>query len=1304
MGQLRSFTYVARVAWVAASMWVAGCMGEFGPVPEDGAVPRAPVAGDDAGAAGSDGGADAGAPGPDAGASGFDGGADAGAPGADAGASGFDGGADAGAPGADAGASGFDGGVDAGAPGADAGASGFDGGADAGAPGSDAGAPPSDGGVDAGLVGPLRAQDDVITLDEGQFLEVDVLANDVRPASAALTLDPLTPPATGLALALPSGRIRFTAPAPGSFRCGLGPVGSALVPYRVRDTVSGATSTAALRAVVRGTQPCAPGSLPPVPPAFVPRAPFTPGLPTTGQSWCNPQAWPQYGNQVPGPGASVMIQQGQVIRLDCDPAELGALHVHGVLEVPNTRSVTLRAASIHVMGAGARLQIGSHSAPFPRAQRAVIELTGARSTHTPRWPMFDNALDNDGEARGLHVMNGGELILVGETPQTLVTRLAQSAPAGATQLRVRGDVAQAGAGWRVGDVFAIAYNDFWRLGTHEILRVVAPGPAFDGVATTIPFESLKPGQVGLARARFAQLQYPLDTPVIVDGGLSGVAFTPGPFTPPSSLTPTVLDEAPHVALLSRPIVLQAKDDADWRTRGWGFHTMAMRSSSSASVPTYLLEGVELHRGGQANAMARYPIHAHMLSYTPQFDGQLNASGPTKVAFRRNAVWESTNRAITLHGTSNVPVHENVVVDVLGHAVFLEDGSETKNQLIGNVVMGVNPCDTRRRFWRENDTSNPTQPSFPWSLPERSTANPAFGLPIECHLKASDQWGEDGASGYWLTNPDNWFERNVVSGARVGIWNSFSDRVFGVSAQVGARGPGNSPIDPSTSPLLSQRDNIAYSNLTFGMRTNGAVLDEAGRTGIIRFSPAVAPVFHGVVLFKNDVAYDNRVKEPKYVSWTVADNRWGFAGATFFDAHLSDLLLVGTSLHRANPVGMAYLPALPDDRARVGMSSYHHMLQVFRLVAINYEPSPVVMGTDVGSNVTFAGGVFAGIDLYLWPSNRVGLQNTQWKLVNAFPGFLTLPGWFDTFPVRPGGSTNGRYFGIGSSLDPYGVFYPRPGLWLMPDAAYFTHGLTECPPGAAVHPSEGTCDFRRVEAFPGARYRVATHRVPVGVSQLDADATNAFVNYRVRYRRLAVQTVNGVADVPVGASAFIAPQPHPADGRNLAEHDSPPNTLALRETDFTELLEGAAVRVTLYDGAAEVLPTSGLRLTFEGGDRLPAGRHVIFALPWGHAARPAVVRLGHTPRDWTGSVAGFPATAFRELDAAATSLADLVGNNPTGRKVFFDAANGLLWVKVMGGLTGGPLFASCAATPGIPNEASLDERCLRSATSLFISRN
>ena len=88
-----------------------------------------------------------------------------------------------------------------------------------------------------------------------------------------------------------------------------------------------------------------------------------------------------------------------------------------------------------------------------------------------------------------------------------------------------------------------------------------------------------------------------------------------------------------------------------------------------------MEGVELHFMGQKNLLARYPMHWHMMG---PVDGQY---------FARSSGSKSFNRCVTVHGTDNARVEDNVCYDH-PHGYFLEDGAETGNLIAGNLGLGT----------------------------------------------------------------------------------------------------------------------------------------------------------------------------------------------------------------------------------------------------------------------------------------------------------------------------------------------------------------------------------------------------------------------------------------------------------------------------------------------------------------------------------------------------------------------------------------------------------------------------------------
>src|SRR6188768_2357995 len=127
-----------------------------------------------------------------------------------------------------------------------------------------------------------------------------------------------------------------------------------------------------------------------------------------------------------------------------------------------------------------------------------------------------------------------------------------------------------------------------------------------------------------------------------------------------------VDERGEVGLLTRNIRIQASADAEQSVLGG--HIMAMPSSHM------YVEGVELNRMGQNLTLARYPIHWHLV-------------GDGKGQYIRNAAIHDTyNRCVTVHGTNDLQVENNVTYNTVGHCFFLEDGIEHGNQFVHNLAI------------------------------------------------------------------------------------------------------------------------------------------------------------------------------------------------------------------------------------------------------------------------------------------------------------------------------------------------------------------------------------------------------------------------------------------------------------------------------------------------------------------------------------------------------------------------------------------------------------------------------------------
>src|SRR6476620_11789949 len=102
-----------------------------------------------------------------------------------------------------------------------------------------------------------------------------------------------------------------------------------------------------------------------------------------------------------------------------------------------------------------------------------------------------------------------------------------------------------------------------------------------------------------------------------------------------------------------------------------------------------ISGVELSRMGQHLHLARYPIHWHIVGGG---QGQYIESSP---------IHDTYSRCVTVHGTNDVRIQNNVTFNTVGHCFFLEDAVETGNQFVHNLAIEVK-C-------------HPTKPCVPTNL-------------------------------------------------------------------------------------------------------------------------------------------------------------------------------------------------------------------------------------------------------------------------------------------------------------------------------------------------------------------------------------------------------------------------------------------------------------------------------------------------------------------------------------------------------------------------------------------------------------
>src|SRR5678816_443168 len=282
-----------------------------------------------------------------------------------------------------------------------------------------------------------------------------------------------------------------------------------------------------------------------------------------------------------------------------------------------------------------------------------------------------------------------------------------------------------------------------------------------------------------------------------------------------------VDERGEVGLLTRNIRLQASDDAEQSF--FGGHVMAMAASKM------FVEGVEFNRMGQNLTLARYPIHWHLI-------------GDAQGQYIKNAAIHDTyNRCVTVHGTHDLRVENNVTFNTVGHCFFLEDGVEHGNEFVHNLAI-MTKCHT-------------SKPCVPTNL--AASGEPRLGTNGQ-QSKDVLLPSDNTVASYWITNPDNTFRDNVAAGSDMnGFWMSLPLHPQGKfeGTEIAAK------TWPRNMSVREFKGNTAHSNYdAFMMDRNIAANNTFGVTGnmhIARENPADSRSKIVETVFQDLTAYKNR---------------------------------------------------------------------------------------------------------------------------------------------------------------------------------------------------------------------------------------------------------------------------------------------------------------------------------------------------------------------------------------------------------------------------------------------------------------
>jgi cell migration-inducing and hyaluronan-binding protein len=309
--------------------------------------------------------------------------------------------------------------------------------------------------------------------------------------------------------------------------------------------------------------------------------------------------------------------------------------------------------------------------------------------------------------------------------------------------------------------------------------------------------------------------------------------------------------------------------------------MAMPSSKM------YVEGVELRRMGQNLTLARYPIHWHLV-------------GEGKGQYIRNAAIHDTfNRCVTVHGTNNLQVENNVTYNNVGHCFFLEDGIETGNQFVRNLAIQTK-C----------HTSKPCDPTnlAPFGTTSDGLNFKTTGQDSKDVLIPSDNT----VSTFWITNPDNVYRDNVAAGSdATGFWLAFPEHPMGQFEGTDI----SRATWPRRTKLREFKGNVAHSNFDSFMGDRAPRADGRFAVGgyVSLVDPADANSAQAESVVEDFTSYKNRNSGiwargelRLYKNLKMADNGIGFTQASgnfnqsAYTSRVVDSRFVGESENIGNP--------------------------------------------------------------------------------------------------------------------------------------------------------------------------------------------------------------------------------------------------------------------------------------------------------------------------------------------------------------------------------------------------------------------
>ena len=438
-------------------------------------------------------------------------------------------------------------------------------------------------------------------------------------------------------------------------------------------------------------------------------------------------------------GHAVEIGPGNEILLDVSTPVLSLLLIREGALVWDINQPNLQLNAEYILIVGGSFTLGTEAAPLPPQNKATIKLYGhQRSIHLPIY------------GAKCFAVRSGTVDIHGAEVNPTWTFLDTTAEAGTDTIDIQ--TPNGFTGWNIGDRVAIApTGDEKSILQSEDFTILNITPNADGTVQSIQLSG--------------QLQFTH----------SGVETTFGDYT---------LQQRAEVGLLSRNIKFEGNfNDAAWLTgitqpecdsQGVEFD-LGLDETQNCFVDRFndeegsdkfgahmlfhnveyaKVEYMEIHNCGQASELGRYPIHFH------------NSYDQPNSYLRGLGIWQTYNRAMTLHAVNNAVFEKNVAYNNMGHAYFMEDGVEH-----GNVVR--------------------------------------YNLAIKTKIAPSLLSVDQTPAGFWIVNTNNEYYGNHAAGAAgFGFW---------VNPPLHSTG---SNVDenfcPREIPIKKFENNVAHSCGVYGM--------------------------------------------------------------------------------------------------------------------------------------------------------------------------------------------------------------------------------------------------------------------------------------------------------------------------------------------------------------------------------------------------------------------------------------------------------------------------------------------------------